>query len=162
MNSDQPPASLEARIQRIEDHIAISQLITAYGAFADAGEVDAMRDIWTDDAIYDTVSLLHGEEVIDLFRSASFLEILSAGSAHAATSPHIVIEGDQASATQYAMLYKHGDAGFEMLRLVASRWLLKRTKNGWRAFKRTNRSLDGDDEARKLLARVRTPPSADD
>lgn len=157
-------SSLEARLRTMEDYVAIQQLISSYGPAADTCALDELRTIWSDDPVYDVRGLayLEGEEVFEAFSHPLHQSLVAAGSAHTSTMPHIVLDGDSASATNYAALYKHVDGGFELLRLIASRWLLKRTKEGWRVYRRINRLLDGTGEGTALLAKVRQAPSADD
>jgi hypothetical protein len=153
--------SIEERLRLIEDYIAIQQLITSYGPAADTCALDELRTIWSDSPVYDARSLayLEGEQVFEAFGHPFHQSLVAAGSAHTSTMPHIVLDGDKASATHYASLYKHVDGGFELLRLIASRWLLERTAEGWRVYRRINRLLDGSGEGTALLAKVRQPPS---
>ncbi|MCM2251493.1 MAG: nuclear transport factor 2 family protein, partial [Ramlibacter sp.] len=82
------------------------------------------------------------------------------GSAHACTAPHVVIEGDRATATHYGTLFTRRDGQFVLVRLTASRWELRRFEGkGWRVMKRTNRLLDGSEPARRILSKVQQPPS---
>lgn len=161
MSAEAAP-SIEARLQKIEDYIAIQQLITSYGPAADTCAIEQLRTIWSDDPVYDARSLayLKGEEVFEAIGHPFHQSLVAAGSAHTSTMPHIVLDGDSASATHYAALYKHIDGNFELVRLIASRWLLRRTNEGWRVYRRINRLLDGTGEGTALLAKVRQPPSA--
>lgn len=156
--------TLEERIQRLEDHLAIQQLISAYGPAADACNMEELLQIWHEDSVYDVGGI--GEYsthagLKELFQIPFHLGIVKDGSAHASTRPHVVIEGDQATATHYGTLFTHqGEGQFVLLRLIASRWdLQKFPGDGWRVMKRTNRLLDGRPEARQILTEVQQPPS---
>lgn len=46
---------LLARIRRIEDRIELSDLVARYGRLVDDRDVDGLRDLWTDDAVFDSV-----------------------------------------------------------------------------------------------------------
>lgn len=155
--------SLEERLKRVEDMLAIQQLINAYGPLADSRSVDLLKEFWAEDGTYDVggYGLLQGPDVLKMFDGPTFDALMSQGCAHVSTNPHIVIDGDEASATHYAFLFMHVDGHFRADRLSASQWLLRRTARGWKVHKRTNRMLDGNPAAPQLLSSVLEPPLRD-
>jgi hypothetical protein len=155
--------SLEERLLRLEDHLEIQQLIAAYGPAADSCNMEDIMRMWHEDCVYDVggIDLYEGQARLKQAYEIDFhLNIVKQGSAHASTAPHVVIEGDKATATHYGTLFTRQDGKFVLLRLTASRWDLQRfPEEGWRVMRRTNRLLDGSAEARQILTEVQQPPS---
>jgi hypothetical protein len=159
-----PEAStLEERIRRLEDHLEIQNLISAYGPAADSCNMDEIMRMWHEDCVYDVggIDYYEGHARLKQAYEIDFhQDIVKQGSAHACTRPHVVIEGDKATATHYGTLFTRKDGQFILLRLTASRWDLERFPGeGWRVMRRTNRLLDGAPEARQILTEVQQPPS---
>jgi hypothetical protein len=163
MNLTPQAHSLEERVQRIEDHLAIQNLIAAYGPAADSCNMEDMTRIWHEDCVYDIggIGRYEGHERLkQAFQIDFHTANVKQGSGHASTYPHVVIEGDRATATHYGTLFARRGDQFVLLRLTASRWdLQKFPGEGWRVMKRTNRALDGNPEARQVLTETQQPPS---
>ncbi|UZW57247.1 nuclear transport factor 2 family protein [Sphingobium sp. JS3065] len=152
--------SLEERLQKVEDLLAIQQLIAAYGPAADSRSLDLLRSLWTSDGTYDVGGYgnLEGADVLQMFDGPFFDDLMAQGCAHVSTNPHIVVDGDRASATHYAFLFMHENGHFKAARLSSSRWEFLRIGAGWKIANRKNRLLDGNPEAREILAKVLAPP----
>ncbi|MEO8296366.1 MAG: nuclear transport factor 2 family protein [Burkholderiales bacterium] len=154
--------SLEERLQRVEDHLAIYQLISAYGPAADSCNMADIARIWHEDGTYAVGGM--GEfkghaKLTELYNGDFHQGIVAHGSAHASTQPHVVIDGDRATATHYGTLFAHENGQFNVVRLIASRWDLVRTPGkGWQVMKRTNHLLNGNAAARELLAETMLGP----
>jgi hypothetical protein len=163
-NPSDTSISLEDRIRRIEDHLAIYQLVVAYGPAVDAVDYDQIFELWTEDCVYDLegIGVYRGHEgfraMLDEPDSPS-PKLLDGGSAHVLSLPYIVIEGDEAVATNYGRIYTRKGEGFVAVRVVASRWHLVRTPKGWRIKHRVNRIANGSEAARSLLAAFSRGPS---
>ena len=85
---------------------------------------------------------------------------VGAGCAHISTSPYIVIDGDRAVATCHTMVNMHGENGFFIGRLSASRIeLARQADGGWKITYRQNYMLDGDPAGSALLGRLKEGPS---
>src|SRR4051794_8725662 len=59
---------LAARLQRVEDELAIRRLILSYGPAADAGETGRAGALWADDGEYDwdpSQPALQGPDAVD-------------------------------------------------------------------------------------------------
>jgi hypothetical protein len=157
-------ASLEERIQRIEDQLAIYQVISAYGPSADATNMEVIKQLWHEDGIYDVDGhgYFVGHDGLQQGFDADFhLMLVDHGSGHTSTLPHVLIEGDRAVATHHGTLFQHKDGTFELIRLIASRWELVRAPDerfGWQVSRRTNRLLDGSAPARELFSRLLETP----
>ena len=80
------------------------------------------------------------------------------------------VEGDEAFITSYLQilyldaegderaLANHGvSRGYRIHRVVANRWTLVRTPNGWRIKSRVFRPLDGTQPARDILSQALQP-----
>ena len=147
-------ATLEDRVRAIEDRLAIYELIATYGPAADSGAVDETVDLWTDDGVYaiDGVGSYRGsEELASCFTSELHQGYIHRGSAHVMSLPKLRVDGDQATAINYALLFIRDGERFRVQRSVASRWELVRTIGGWKVQNRTNVLLDGSEAGRSLL-----------
>jgi len=72
-----------------------------------------------------------------------------------------VIQGDRASATCHTMVMRHGEDGYFVGRLSASRLELSRKPDGgWQIDSRRNWLLDGNPAGPQLLARLNEGPGA--
>jgi hypothetical protein len=81
------------------------------------------------------------------------------GCGHITTMPYVVINGDRAVATCHTMLVVHGEQGFTVARLSASRLELSRKpEGGWQIDFRQNWLLDGNPAGPELLARLAERP----
>lgn len=150
--------ALERRLQLVEDQLAITQLVLAYGPRVDSGSADAVAGLWTEDGSYefqpDVPALAGRGELAGMVRSAPHQAHLHRGCAHVLTAPHVQVDGDAAVATCYSLMHHFvPDTGiFQVSRVSSNRWDLKRTAEGWRVVTRTNRLLDGSADARDLFA----------
>jgi ketosteroid isomerase-like protein len=66
--------------------------------------------------------------------------------------PVVDLDGDHATAVNHSRVYVHRDGEWRLARVSANRWTLRRDDGRWRVELRTNRLLDGDPDARALLA----------
>jgi hypothetical protein len=150
--------ALERRLRLVEDQLAITQLVLAYGPRVDSGSADEVAALWAEDGSYefqpDAPPLTGRAELAGMVRSAPHQAHLHRGCAHVLTAPHVQIDGDTATATCYSLMHHFvPDTGiFQVSRVSSNRWDLARTVDGWRVVTRTNRLLDGSAEARELFA----------
>jgi hypothetical protein len=151
-------AALERRLRLVEDQLAITQIVLAYGPRVDSGSAEAVAGLWTEDGSYefqgDAPPLAGRAELAGMVRSAPHQAHLQRGCAHVLTAPHVRVEGDTAIAICYSLMHHYvPDTGiFQVSRVSSNRWDLARTPDGWRVVSRTNRLLDGSAEARELFA----------
>lgn len=150
--------TIEERLQRLEDIEAIRNLISRYSPLTDSGQAEAVARIWTEDGEYDIggFTVAKGRAAISAaINSEPHRNLMESGSAHVLSSPHIELNGDNAVATCFSVLFRRQSEAFETYRVAASRWELVRQADGeWLATKRINRLLDGSDEARQILAAI--------
>lgn len=154
--------SLEERLDYVEDYIEIMQLICAYGPAADSTHWELLKEIWAEDSVYEIGGLgeFKGHEGLKQAFYGEFHQgLMQSGSGHVSSMPHVVIDGDRATATHHGTLYKQINGEFPVVRLIASRWELTRREKGWIVTRRTNEVLKENPRARELLARVKEGPS---
>lgn len=157
------PASLEGRLQRVEDQLAIYQIISSYGPAADSCHMADLEKHWDPDCVYAMADFgtAQGYAAIKALFDAPFHQgLVSDGSAHIASLPHVVVEGDRAVATHYSQIYTHRQQAFFCLRVSVHRWEFARQAEGWKMMRRTTSLLDGNAPARELLLRAMQGPSA--
>ncbi len=160
-------ATLEDRIQAIEDRLAIYNLIASHPPSADTAADYYTRAVYAEDGVFDRDPHPGGngnEEIAAMVRSPAHAVAINGGLAHFCGLPYIELDGDKAAVTSYLQilmpdpngqpveLSNHGASkGFRIHRVAANRWDLARTAKGWRIKRRTLRPLDGSEPARKLL-----------
>jgi ketosteroid isomerase-like protein len=148
---------LEARVRRLEDQLALFQLIASWGPAADTADGTAAAALWTDDAVLQAEATIRVEGpagVFEMIDSAGQRELVDKGCAHVQGLPLMSIDGDRATATNYGRVYVHGDDGYDVWRVSVNRWEFRRTPDGWRAAARTVHTVDGGPEAQALLSRA--------
>ncbi|QJT80854.1 nuclear transport factor 2 family protein [Kosakonia sp. MUSA4] len=158
------------RLQRIEDTLAIYELIASHPPSADTALADYTASIYMPDGIFDRGESLDGAQGVEAI--AAFIlrpeheEAIRGGLAHFAGLPLIDLRGDSAIVTSYLqiiMLDKQGErrelanhgasTGYRIHRVVVNRWLLERHTGRWKIRSRTLLPVDGSDAPRQLLAR---------
>jgi uncharacterized protein (TIGR02246 family) len=154
--------ALEARLTKIEDQIAIYQVITGYNYGVDGLNAEAVGSCYTDDGInaVGNGGEVKGREAIEaITRDPNLRKLVAAGSAHMSSVPYIVIEGDRAVATCHTMVAMHREDGYFVGRLKASRLQLARQcDGGWKIVYRQNYALDGNPAASALLGQLQEGP----
>ncbi len=147
-------AALEARVQFLEDQLAVQRLLNRWGPAVDTGDREAAAGLWTDDGVLESeISYLDGPAGVSaMVESDGQQALIHQGCAHVQAFPLITVDGDHATATGYSRVYLHQEDGsYEVWRVSANRWEFARTVDGWRATRRTNHVIDGGPEARELL-----------
>jgi hypothetical protein len=145
---------LEERLRKIEDELAIHRLIASYGPTVDSGQSHVAAALWTRDGVYDVggMGAAAGTGAIAaLFDGPAHQELIAGGAGHVLNQPHVQIDGDQAVAIGYSVVFKWDGRAFGVFRVAANRWELARFPPGWKVVRRTNRLLNGAEEARALL-----------
>jgi hypothetical protein len=147
--------TFDVRLRRIEDQIAIYQILSAYNAAADSSDFELMCELWHEDCEYHIpppadlepagqrppYGVSHGHAGLREVMTCEYAQIVAAnGSGHINSLPHVNIDGDLASATSYQKLFLAKDGRYVLERLSAARWEFIRTKDGWWISKRTSES----------------------
>lgn len=143
----------------MEDREAIRQVICGYGYAVDGCNSEAVGSFYTDDGVYAVgdIGAMEGRDRIEaIARDPGHLKLVDAGVAHMSSPPFIVIEGDHAVATCHTMVPMHGDEGFFIGRLSASRIRLERQEDGsWKIVHRQNWMLNGDKQGPAMLGQLK-------
>ncbi|CAN5174986.1 hypothetical protein BH09PSE3_BH09PSE3_28350 [soil metagenome] len=162
-------ASLSERLTRVEDRLAILDLLAGSAISSDTASETFWADMFTDDAVMDRGGAVPDdvgrENLLAIVRSPSQRAAIDAGMAHLAMMPTIAIDGDRATATGYLLIVvpdtearaillpgKGSSAGIGIYQVTVNRWELVRTADGWRVSRRVVRALAADD-SRSILAR---------
>ena len=147
---------LVARLARVEDELAIRQVILTYGPAADAGEAARAGALWADDGEYDWDDVrppLGGPDAVArMLESDAHQSLIAHGVAHFAGPPLIELDGDRATALSYSfVLRRDDDQRVYVWRLGAARWEFTRVGGSWRIHRRTHRQLDETGAGRELF-----------
>ena len=168
MNQAQNSKSLDARLRDIEDRLEIQNLIASHPPSADTGADYYTNAVYTQDGVFDRGEGLLGavgnEAIGAITRTPEHQQAIQGGLAHFSGLPYIELDGDEAYVTSYLqILYpdalgddrelpNHGSSrGYRIHRVVANRWTLARTPEGWKIKSRKLRPLDGSSPAREIL-----------
>jgi uncharacterized protein (TIGR02246 family) len=154
MTMEERLAALEARLQRVEDELAITRLVASYGPLVDAGAADEVAALWADDGEYDVEGwhMRSRSDVREMVLSDGHQHLITGGCAHFLGPAHVRLDGDEAVAVCASLLVRHRDGAFSVRRAGANHFRLRREPDGWRVAHRTTRALDGSADARALLA----------
>ncbi|MCK0090568.1 MULTISPECIES: nuclear transport factor 2 family protein [unclassified Rhodococcus (in: high G+C Gram-positive bacteria)] len=151
-------ASLLERVQLLEDKAAIQEVLTAYGPAVDAGDADAVGELWAEDAVYDIdIRVMEGRDAItEMVRTRPHQDYINEGCGHLLDPVHIRVDGDTAAATCHSLLLRRNldSDSYRVWRVTANRFDLARIDGKWKIKRRTARVLNGSEEARELLARA--------
>ncbi|MGO9854923.1 MAG: nuclear transport factor 2 family protein [Acidimicrobiales bacterium] len=150
-------AALASRVQLLEDHLAITQLVAQYGPNVDSGSAEATANLWTENGTFDAVGAIEMQgrgQIAGMVRSQGHQGLIVNGCGHVLTVPHVLVEGDEAEGRSYALNIRWDpDAQrFWVARVSANTWRWVRTEEGWRIAQRVNANLDGTPEHRAMLA----------
>jgi ketosteroid isomerase-like protein len=156
-------AALEARVRSLEDQLAIHRLINTWGPAVDGDNPQVAASIWTEDGVLlsdmQNTFLDGPAAVAKMVREPGHQELVRAGSAHIQSFPLVTVDGDDAKAIGYSRVYLHNrDGGYELWRVSANRWDLRRTPQGWRVCRRVNQAIDGGPKAREILNQAFSRP----
>ena len=144
----QTVASLVARIERLEDELAIHKVIVRYGFGVDIGDADRAAGVFTPDGVYDVdVGSMEGRGAVAAMVRSARHQAMVGHCAH--QMGPVVVEhdgGGRAAATGYSRVYLHTAAGTHVYRVSLNRWELVKEGGEWLIARRTTRVL-GHDEA---------------
>lgn len=165
--------AFEARLQAVEDRLEILNLIALHPPSADTAADYFAQAAYTEDGVWERgpEERVVGNKAVGAFmRTPAHRATIAGGLAHFCGLPHVQVEGDEAFVTSYLQilvpdaegkerpLANHGvSRGYRIHRVVANRWTLVRTPEGWRIRSRVFRPLDGTQPARDILAQALQP-----
>jgi hypothetical protein len=150
--------ALEARLQAVEDQLAIIRLLNAYGPLVDSGSADAAAALWVAGGGYefglengDVTRVAAPQELVTLYESEPHAGFVSTGVAHLTATPHVTVTGDTAEAVGYSFVILREADRWYVHRCAINHWSLARTPAGWRIRERRNRPLIGSSDSRELM-----------
>ena len=151
--------ALENRVRLLEDEAAICRVIASWGPAADRADGRAATSLWTDDAVLiaEAMRIEGASGVGDMIDSEGQQALVRQGCAHVQSFPVVQVDGDRATAVNYGRVYLHTNEGFEIWRVSANCWELRRTADGWRVTRRHAHVIDGGPQAQEVLARADKP-----
>jgi uncharacterized protein (TIGR02246 family) len=140
---EQTLAELTARVQRLEDELAIHRLIVRYGFGVDVGDPAATADVFTENGVYDVdVGRMAGRDAIAAMVRGERHQSMVGHCAHQIGPAVVEIAGaDRAVATGYSRVYLQTPAGTHVYRVSLNRWELVKQHGEWRIAQRTTRVL---------------------
>jgi|SRR5579885_109965 hypothetical protein len=147
--------ALAKRVCELEDQLAIYNLMFSYGPAADSGSAQAAAHLWTADGVYDVgdlAAMTGHSELQKMYEGAAHQALIRKGSIHLTASPVVAIDGDNAVATCYSLVFINEDGAYKIWRMSSNRWEMVREAGRWRIKRRMNRLLNGSEQARALLA----------
>jgi uncharacterized protein (TIGR02246 family) len=131
------PQSLEARIQRIEDRVAIEQLLMEYGRAVDNRDFAAFGALFTDDGEWKGAQGSYRgpqriQESMERIFTAAAADIPKGSNFHLLTNVIVNLQGDHATASSKFIFYKVN--GAKPRAEVAGRYedKLVRVGGGWK------------------------------
>jgi uncharacterized protein (TIGR02246 family) len=147
-------SALEQRLKRVEDQLAIADLLASYGPLVDSGDADATAALWTEDGEYDVPGLhmRSREDIRSMVKSDSHRKLIESGSTHFIGPAQIVVDGDRATAVCESVLVLRDGDSYRILLSGSHRITLVRVDGEWKIRHRITRELNGDPDARELLA----------
>ena len=144
--------ALAARVERLEDELAIHRLLVAYGLGVDAGDPERAAAVFTADGVYDVdVGRMEGRDAVRAMVRGRRHQEMVGHCAHQ-IGPAVVTfaGGGRASAVGYSRVYLETRAGTHIYRVSLNTWDLVKEHGAWRIANRTTRVL-GHPDALDLL-----------
>lgn len=146
-------AALAARVQRLEDELAIHRTIVRYGIAADVGDGDRAAQTFTPDGVYDVdIGRMEGRAAVRTMLAGPRHQQMVGHCAHQ-MGPAVVemLETERAVAVGYSRVYLETRAGTHVYRVSFNRWELAKRDGEWLIARRTTRLL-GHGEALGVFA----------
>jgi hypothetical protein len=101
-------AQITRRLRALENHIEITNLLASLAHSADAGDKFVQREAYHHDCVMDVgphLPLITGQDAITaLLDNPAHIAAREAGMVHFASLPHIIIDGDSATAYGYLQI----------------------------------------------------------
>lgn len=161
-------ALIEQRLRRVEDELAIRNLVTRYGLAADCGNDTLAMACHAEHAQYRVSApkagregehedlVLEGREAIGAMLRSELHQSMLPNTAHTVGPNDIRIDADSAWAVGYSRLYlREGDQP-QLMRLSINQWEFERIEGVWLIARRSSR-LVGESLAQDILRSVEMP-----
>ena len=130
-------AELEARVQRLEDLLAIQQLFIDYGNHLDAQDLDSYASLFAEDGevLLGPLGRAKGRDEIKTLMAKAMGP--GAGSYHLVTNPQVQLDGDRATSVVMWTVVARDENGKPKLTMLGRHVdELVRTSEGWRFARR--------------------------
>jgi ketosteroid isomerase-like protein len=152
--------ALDARVQALEDELAITRTVVEYGFAVDAGDAPATGVLYTEDTVFDVDGgfVMRGRDAVEGMVSGAEHQSLLPNCAHTIGPVVVRPDGDTAVVVGYSRVYVRAGDGYELFRIGCNRWEMERGPSGWVIAKRTTRVL-GSEESQAVLASGLRPPA---
>jgi hypothetical protein len=146
---------LERRLAQLEDERTIREMICRYAHFADLGHDDAWIDQWTEDGVYDLITVRRGgigyegrvvhegrAELYEHARDPAAAKAMEGRALHAQDINLVVrVDGDEAVAESYSMTLLRSGDDTVVHSAGMIRWIFCRIDGRWRIRKKTRRPV---------------------
>lgn len=163
--------TVDDRLRNIEDRLEIYNLIASHPPSADTGADYYTSAVYMEDGSFDRgeglTSAVGNDAIAAMTQSTGHQQAIQGGLAHFSGLPYIELDGDAAYVTTYLQILhpdgqgedrelpNHGfSKGYRIHRVVANRWTLARTPDGWKIKSRKLRPIDGSPPAREILSQA--------
>jgi ketosteroid isomerase-like protein len=146
-------AALDARVQTLEDELAITRTVVEYGFAVDSGNAAATGALYTEETVYDVDGgfVMRGRDQVENMVNGAGHQALLPNCAHTIGPVVVRPDGDTAVAVGYSRIYHRQGDDFVLFRIGCNRWELERSPSGWLIAQRTTRVL-GSEESQAVLA----------
>ena len=133
-------AGLAARVQAVEDELAITRLLTSYGFAVDGDDAEGCADLYSPDAVFelDGEVALTGREELRTIVTCDAHQAILPGCAHVMGPFSVEVDGDTATATGYATVYIAEAGRRKIWRQSLGRWELSRVNGRWVVTRRSS------------------------
>lgn len=151
--------SLEERLTRIEDELAVRNLLTKYGMACDLNSTEALLELLEEDVEMEVDGnwRMSGHEEAKQLLEGPIHQAFESRCAHLLSPYAVEVDGDEATATGYTVVIL-GEAegeGFGVERLSFNRWGLRKRDGRWRIARRATALVRGEgDVAHRILAQA--------
>jgi hypothetical protein len=135
--------ALAARVQALEDVLAVHRVLTSYGLAVDAGNADTTAALYAEACEVDidrTAWFRSRQDVHDMVLGDAHQAILGE-CAHVMGPYAVTVDGDHALAVGYATVYVRQDAQIRPWRQAYGRFELERRDGRWQITKRVSRAV---------------------
>jgi ketosteroid isomerase-like protein len=146
---------LSLRLQRVQDELEVTRLLTCYGFAVDGGDADGCAYLYADDAVVildDTVTLTGRQQIRSIVTSDVHQAVLP-HCAHVMGPFAVEVFEEHATAAGYMTVYTLKDGVRRIWRQGLSRFELSRHPAGWRIDRRESWSM-GRPEGQALARRA--------
>jgi len=156
-------AALSARVEMLEDQVALGQLVASYGPAVDSGSSRRAAQLWSDDGVFDVPPIARWQghdEIAGMVEGEGHQGLIANGVGHVLTAPRVVVDGDEARGWNYALNIRWDptEERFWVARVSANEWTWRRETSGWRTVSRVNVNLDGTQPPRELFSHAAGAP----